>query len=109
EVLGEGGEVDRAVDFHAQIMLSPGLVCQVDNPLSDGVRLFISACCHAFPPRERASRRIRSFPSATRAALAPHAPCTPPPGCALADARYRPRIGVSGRPSPGIGRNTSCW
>ena len=46
-------------------------------------------------------RRMRSAASAARAALAPHAPCTPPPGCADADARYRPRTGVSARPEPG--------
>ena len=59
--------------------------------------------------RRRVRRRMRSAPSAARAALAPHAPWTPPPGCADADARNRPRIGVSARPSPGTGRNTSCW
>ena len=44
-----------------------------------------------------------------RAALAPHAPCTPPPGCADAEPRNRPRIGVSARPRPGTGRKISCW
>src|SRR5690606_9312493 len=47
--------------------------------------------------------------SAARAALAPGAPCTPPPGCADADARYRPGTGVSGRAVPGSGRKNSCW
>ena len=42
-------------------------------------------------------------------AFAPHAPCTPPPGCADAEARNSPRTGVSGRPSPGTGRKISCW
>ena len=55
------------------------------------------------------ARRTRPATRAARAALAPHAPCTPPPGCADADARNRPRTGVSARPSPGTGRNTSCW
>ena len=50
---------------------------------------------------------MRSAANAARAALAPHAPWTPPPGWADADARKRPRTGVSARPSPGTGRNTS--
>ena len=58
--------------------------------------------------------RIRSDASAARAAFAPQAPCTPPPGCAEADARNSPRTGVSARPSPGTGgtraaaRTPSC-
>ena len=44
----------------------------------------------------------------SRAAFAPQAPCTPPPGCAEEEARYRPRTGVSGRANPGIGRKISC-
>ena len=46
---------------------------------------------------------------AARAALLPGAPCTPPPGWADAEPRKRPRTGVSARPQPGTGRNTSCW
>src|SRR5438270_4631400 len=53
--------------------------------------------------------RARCPCRAARAAFAPHAPCTPPPGWAEDDARYRPVTGVSGRPSPGVGRNTNCW
>ena len=37
------------------------------------------------------------------AAFQPLAPCTPPPGCADAPARYRFSIGSSGRPRPGPG------
>ena len=49
------------------------------------------------------------MPQAARAALAPQAPWTPPPGWAEADARYRRLIGVSGRPEPATGRKMSCW
>ena len=34
---------------------------------------------------------------------------TPPPGCAAAEHRYTPGTGVSGRPRPVVGRNTTCW
>ena len=60
--------------------------------------------CGRLDPRRRGPRR-----GVARAALAPHAPCTPPPGCADAEPRKSPRIGVSARPSPGIGRKISCW
>ena len=53
--------------------------------------------------------QARCAARAARAALAPHAPCTPPPGWAEDGARYRPRMGVSDLPSPGMGRKTSCW
>src|SRR5947209_1649592 len=46
---------------------------------------------------------------AARAAFAPQAPWTPPPGWADDDARNRPGIGVSARASPATGRKTSCW
>src|SRR4051812_37748720 len=55
----------------------------------------------------RATSRVGLM--AARAALAPAAPCTPPPGCTEAPARKRLPIGVSVRPSPGVGRKTSCW
>ncbi len=57
----------------------------------------------------RTSRPVVRARSAARAALAPQAPCTPPPGWADADARYSPATCVSGRPSPGVGRRNSCW
>ena len=48
--------------------------------------------------------------SAARAALAPAAPCTPPPGCAEAEARKRPGTPVAARPRiAGTGRKTSSW
>ncbi len=53
-------------------------------------------------------RRRRSAMTAARAACAPHAPCTPPPGWADAEARKSPPMWVSGRARPIVGRNTSC-
>src|SRR5206468_10760507 len=43
------------------------------------------------------------------AALWPAAPITPPPGCAPAPQRYKPRIGVRYEDHPGIGRNENIW
>src|SRR5439155_18327597 len=62
-------------------------------------------------PEEVAHRnRRRVCSSAARAAFAPQAPWTPPPGWADAEPRYRPLMGVSARPRcAGVGRNTSCW
>ena len=57
----------------------------------------------------RRRTRSGSCTCAARAAFAPGPPWTPPPGCADAEARNSDRTGVSARPHPGIGRNTSCW
>jgi hypothetical protein len=45
---------------------------------------------------------------AARAAFAPHAPCTPPRDGPMRMPGISRRAG-SGRPSPGLGRKTSCW
>ncbi len=48
------------------------------------------------PAAETRWMRARLARSAVRAAFAPHAPCTPPPGWADDEARYSPAMGVSG-------------
>src|SRR2546428_6669986 len=53
-------------------------------------------------------RRGRSSRTAI-AALWPAAPITPPPGCAPAPHRYKPRTGVRYEDHPGIGRNENIW
>ena len=66
----------------------------VDRPLGDDAGSARSRWCH----------------SAARAALAPAAPCTPPPGCADAEPRKRPGTPVAARPRiAGTGRKTSSW
>ena len=56
----------------------------------------VSACGCGQRAARPVQRRMRSAASAARAALEPHAPCTPPPGCADADARNRPAHGGLG-------------
>ncbi len=70
-----------------------------------GVTLSASCRCGGARGRRRArygpARRVRRRRNAAAAALPPGAPCTPPPGCADALARYSPSITVSGGPRPG--------
>src|SRR5207245_2463457 len=56
-----------------------------------------------------ADRRLGQSSSTAIAALWPAAPITPPPGCAPAPHRYRPRTGVRYDDHPGIGRNENIW
>ena len=58
---------------------------------------------HAAQGLSRAVRRT------ARAALRPHRPCTPPPGCEAAPHIHRPRTGRAYGDQPATGRNTSSW
>src|SRR3989449_3073121 len=56
-----------------------------------------------------ADRRRGQSSRTAIAALWPAAPITPPPGCAPAPHRYKPRTGVRYDDHPGIGRNENIW
>ena len=56
-----------------------------------------------------AGSAMRRSRSTARAAFAPGAPMTPPPGCVLEPHRYSPPSGVRYCAQPGMGRLNSSW